>query len=382
MRKRILIDATTVTSIPDGLSIYIINVLKHLPDDAVAQFDFAVLADPDVERPDFWEVVRARGIGIVAAKIAPIGPKRDWQMSRWLKRHRGSYDLFHSTSNSYPTAMRGGVTTIHDVTFRRWFHNPGGIPGARYLATAYLSHVIRTALKRADRIITVSDATRREVASQFGASEAQLEKFRVTHLGWEHLLDYEGDGDEGIALPQAGYIFFLGSYRTHKNLKRTLEAFELAVPRLPAGKALLISGGSAKLSDGLKALIDRINAAGERVIFTGYASNAAIRRYYREADAFIFPSLAEGFGIPVLEAFHFGTPLLAAQTASIPEVAGDAALYFDPFDGTAIAEAMVRFYADPQLGPRLVEAGRRRLNDFSWKKTASQTALIYRECLS
>ena len=118
------------------------------------------------------------------------------------------------------------------------------------------------------------------------------------------------------------------------------------------------------------------------MVFTGYVSNACVSRLYREADAFIFPSLSEGFGLPVLEAFHYGTPLLCSNATSLPEVAGDAALYFDPHDAGAIADAIVRFYADPKLGPRLAEAGRRRLREFSWAKAARETVDLSRRCLS
>lgn len=382
MKKRVLIDASTVTSIPDGLSIYVIQLLKHFPDAAFDEFDFSILVDPALDRPEFWKVVDARRFGRIEASIAPIGPKRDWKMRQVLKRHRGEFDLFHSTSNGFPLTLKGHVATIHDITYRRWFHDPGGIPGARFLAMGYLNRVIGHAVRRADRIITVSESTRREVAAAFNPNSERLARFRPIHLGWEHLLDYPEAGPDAPALPEAGYLFFLGSYRVHKNLARTLEAFERALPELPPGKMLLISGGSAKLGGALRERIHRLNAHGERVRFTGYSSNADIRRFYEQADAFVFPSLAEGFGIPALEAFHFGTPLLAARTTSIPEVAGDAALYFDPEDVGQIAGAMTRIYADPALGRALVAKGREQLKHFTWARTAEQTLDVYRECLA
>lgn len=379
MKKRILIDASVVTSIPDGLSIYVVNLLKHLPAASFDDFDYALLVNPGFDRPDFRAAIEGRPFRIVEAPIAPIGPRRDWTMYRFLKRHAADYDLIHNTSNSYPLYMTGGVSTIHDVTFKSWFHNPGGVPGARHLASFYLSMVVRHCLRRADRIISVSHSTKEEIRRLFGATPAQLERVRVIHEGWEHLDDYKDE--EAFVRPAGGYIFFLGSYRVHKNLERLLEAFELAAPRIPADKALVISGSSDKLSDGLRDRIGRLNAAGERVRFTGYLSNAGVRNHYAHADAFIFPSLAEGFGIPILEAFYFETPLLAARTTSIPEVAGDAALYFDPSDARDIAEAIVRFYAEPDLGASLVARGRERMRQFSWAKAAAETVGVYRECL-
>lgn len=382
MKPRILIDASTVTAIPDGLSIYIINLLKHFPDVAFAEFDFSVLIQSDLDRPELRQVVEQRPFSVIERAIASIGPRRDLQLRRLLKEFRGRYDLVHSTSNTYPLAMRGGVATVHDVTFKTWFHDLRGIPGTRILPVAYMSHALRHALRRADRIVSVSASTKSEIGRLFRPRPAQLDKVRVVHLGWEHLLDYPATLQAGDPAPPGDYIFFLGSNRVHKNLARLLEAFEQAIPQLPEGKKLVISGSSAKLSPALKQRVDRLNAGGPRVIFTGFLSDAGVRAHYEKADLFIFPSLAEGFGIPILEAFHFGTPLLAARTTSIPEVAGDAALFFDPSDVAAIRDALIRFYAEPDLGPDLAARGRARLKAFSWRKTADETLTIYREALT
>lgn len=382
MRKRVLIDTSAITSVPDGLSIYIINLLKHLPEASWDELDFKVLIDPDVERADFLSVLQSRPFGRIEARLASIGPKRDWQMRQFLRSKGGEFDLFHSTSNNFPLAMRGGVATIHDITFRRWFHNPGGVPGTRQLAVSYLNRVIDHSIRHAAKVITVSESTRREIIDAYGTSAGETKRIRPIHLGWEHLLDYPEPAAGDVGLPPHGYLFFLGSNRVHKNLSGLLDAFEIALSRIPAGKMLLISGGSERISPSLQDQVNRLNSAGTRVRFTGLISNAEVRRHYERADAFIFPSLAEGFGIPVLESFHFGTPLLASRTTSIPEVAGDAALYFDPFEIGSIAETIVRFYADPTLAPALVERGRARLSRFSWVDTASQTVDVYRGCLS
>ena len=131
----------------------------------------------------------------------------------------------------------------------------------------------------------------------------------------------------------------------------------------------------------LRVSLDRLNANEQRVRFTGLLSNDCVGRYYRDADGFLFPSLAEGFGIPVLESFHYGTPLLCSRTAAIPEVAGDAAIYFDPFDARNIADAIVRLYNEPRIALENVRRGRERLKLFSWHKAAQETLTIYRNAL-
>lgn len=382
MKPRILIDASVVTDIPDGLSIYVVNLLRHLPAESFDEFDFTLLTVPGVDREDFGSAVAGRPFRMIEERVAPLGPRRDWDMHRFMKRHGKDFDLTHITSVGYPMLMRGGVWTVHDVTFKRWFHNPRDIPGAGRIAVAYLSAMVRTGFRRAQKVIVVSESTREEIRTLFNPPESLFAKIEVVHQGWEHLGDYRVEDCEDFQPAQAGYLFFLGSYRLHKNLGRLLEAFELAVDRIPPGKQLVISGGSSKLSGLMRDRIDRLNRDGERVRFTGLLSNACVARYYKEADAFLFPSLAEGFGIPALEAFNYGTPLLCSNVTAIPEVAGDAALYFDPFDVDSIADAIVRFYREPEAAAERVRRGRERLRLFSWDKTAVETLAVYRAALA
>jgi len=380
-RKRILIDASPVTDSVDGLSIYIVNLIKHLPPASSAEFEFTILLNPGVDWPDLAAAMRQLGIGELRARVAPIGPRRDWDMFRFLRRHRGAFDLVHITSNNYPFALKGGVCTIHDVTFKRWFDRKSRLPGWMPAARLYLSLVIGNALRRAQAVIAVSDSTRRELGMLFDPSPSAMEKIHVIHEGWEHLLDYEEGECPPFHFDGTGYLLFLGSYRVHKNLTTLLRAFRLAQERIPEDRILVISGSSGKLSADNREMIAEINAQRPRVVFTGYVPNACVPRLYRQADALIFPSLSEGFGLPVLEAFHYGTPVLCSDAASLPEVAGDAALYFDPRDPHAIAEAIVRFYREPALAERLAAAGEQRLRSFSWAKAARETLDVYRQCL-
>lgn len=129
-------------------------------------------------------------------------------------------------------------------------------------------------------------------------------------------------------------------------------------------------------------MIDDINKNGNRVMFTGYLSQACVDKYFVNADAYIFPSFSEGFGLGVLEAFYYKIPLLSSNTTSLPEIAGDAALYFDPFKPEDIAASIIRFYGNDTIASTLIERGKERLGHFSWKKTALQTVELYEKCLA
>jgi hypothetical protein len=124
MKKNILIDATTVTSQVDGLSHCIINLIKYLPAQSFDKFNYTVLINKGVKRKLLTELFYSTQINIIEAKIAPIGPKRDWDMFWFLLKYKKKFDLIHITSNNYPLALKNGVSTIHDITFKKYFDNP------------------------------------------------------------------------------------------------------------------------------------------------------------------------------------------------------------------------------------------------------------------
>ena len=374
---RILIDASSVTNHPDGLSTYIVQLLRYLPA-AAPDMRFTALLNPGVERHDLNEALAHGGVEVVYATTAAIGPRRDWHMLRHLRQMRGQFDLVHITAMTYPFALKGGVCTIHDLTYRKWFH---GRPLWRAAARFYLNIVIWNCVRNASAIIAVSAETKRDIAELLGISPETLTKATVIHEGWEHVRDADGGATLPDSLPSNDYLFFLGTNRAHKNLTNLLRAFGQALDRLPPNKLLVITGSSSKLDAVQTALVEQINSAGRRVVFTGFVSDPVVGELYRKADAFLFPSLKEGFGLPILEAYYHGTPLIAARAPAIPEVAGDGALYFDPLDVDSIADAILQFYANPSLGTEMVERGRQRLKQFSWTKAAAETVAVYRAAL-
>jgi glycosyltransferase involved in cell wall biosynthesis len=204
----------------------------------------------------------------------------------------------------------------------------------------------------------------------------------VIYEGWEHLIQNNED-PVNESLPQLShYLFYVGTTRLHKNIKNLLKAFQIACRDLPANIKLVISGNETYLDEEDKKNIALINGSGERIFFTGFVSKAVLEHLFRNADAFIFPSLSEGFGIPVLESFYFNKPLLCSNATSLPEIAGDAALYFDPEKPEDIAGMICKYYNDSGIGPALVAKGAERLKFFSWKKAAAETVALYSRVLN
>lgn len=374
MKKRILIDATTVTSITDGLSQYIINLLKNFPEEAFNEFDFSVLVNKGVDRKELWEVLNSGRFGIVESSIAPIGPKRDRDMFFFYRKNKKYFDTFHSTSNQYPLCIPNGIATIHDITFRFYFDKPWWTFRA---AQRYLNLVIKNSLKKAGSVIAVSHSTRNMLIDSYKVNKQISDKIEVIYEGWEHLVRDTPVKDE-TENEYGHYIFYVGTTRKHKNMKKLLKAFSIAKDSLPPDVNLVLSGSETYLDSEDAATIAKINEKTKRVIFTGYVAKEKLDSLFRHSDAFIFPSLCEGFGIPVLESFYFGKPLLCSNTTSLPEIAGDAALYFNPESTEDMAAAMIRFYENPAMAAELVEKGKRRLQDFSWKKAAAETIELYK----
>ena len=379
MKKRILIDATTVIDKADGLSTYIINLVKNLPEESFNIFDYTILMHPGPVRNELTSLLQDNKFKVIKYQVAPIGPKREWDMFWFLQKYRKSFDLFHSTSNYYPMFLKGGIATVHDITFRKYFNAP---KWSFNMAPRFLSFITRNGLYRAKAVIAVSDFTKQDLVASFNLNDKIKNKIQVIYEGWEHLMPAPNELIVNEVYPQyENYLFYVGTTRLHKNMKNLLKAFSLAKKSLAPGIKIVVSGNATYLDAEDKKNVDLINNDGERIIFTGFVSKNVLEQLFRNADAFIFPSLSEGFGIPVLESFYFKKPLLCSNTTSLPEVAGNAALYFNPADAENMAAVIIAFYKDPSLGAALIDKGTERLKLFSWKKTAVDTTELYKRVL-
>jgi glycosyltransferase involved in cell wall biosynthesis len=289
-----------------------------------------------------------------------------------LVRH--DVDLLHSLASSAPAhAPAAQVVTIHDVNYAI-------APQAHTaLMRAGQRVVVPLAARAADRIITVSEFARDAIVAELGVDRDQID---VVHNG--------GGLPVGPATPEpelrarlefgdAPFVLCVSARRPHKNLERLVAA----VGRLRAQPApLLVVPGYPTPFD---AELERVAAAhgvGGRVRLLRWVDDADLEGLYRAAAVFVFPSLAEGFGLPVLEAMARGVPVLCARASSLPEVAGDAARYFDPLDTDAIVAALDKLLANPDEAARLARAGPERARRFTWERAAQGTLASYERTLA
>jgi glycosyltransferase involved in cell wall biosynthesis len=239
---------------------------------------------------------------------------------------------------------------------------------------------VRRTARRAAQIITVSEYSRQDIVKTYGIAEdditvtpeAASETF--TRITDENNLQTVRE-HYGI---ENDYILSLGSIQPRKNLVRLIEAYSLLRRLHPGGKLpqLVLAGRRGWLdNETLRAAeADNVSPA---IRFTGYVADEHLSALYSGATCFVYPSYFEGFGLPILEAMKCGTPVIAGDRTSIPEVTGEAALLFDPFDSSSLVEALKRVLGDSEFRQTLSARGLQRASEFHWKKTARLTLTAY-----
>ncbi len=289
---------------------------------------------------------------------------------------RAKVDLVHSLASTAPLwGPFKRVTTVHDLIYARYPEAHGGLRdrGMRLLVPA--------AVRRSDRVIAISKSTRDDIVELLGAS---VERIDVVPNGL-------GTVRRAEPLPQSEVrarfdligkrvALSLSAKRPHKNLLVLIEALA-SIP--PEHRPVLVLPGYPTWHEGqLRARAEELGVDRD-VRFLDWVSGAELEGLWEVADVFVFPSLYEGFGLPVLEAMARGVPVACSDAASLPEVAGDAALLFDPHDERAIATAIETLLSqDESARARMVEAGIARAAQFTWQRTARGTLDSYARALA
>lgn len=288
-------------------------------------------------------------------------------------------DIFHVTDYRVVRMDCPVVASLHDalpIKHPEWCN-----PRLRALK----NWLQAKAARKADHVIALSHFAIEELVECFGIDQRRVS---VVPCGVDQeWLDAPAPQAVQATLDayglQAGYFFFVGTLQPRKNVERLLEAY-LALPApVRAERGLVIVGAPGARSDALVAAIKAAQAAGENLVWLDrLTDHGQLRHLYAGAGVFVFPSLYEGYGIPVLEAFASNLPVVASNTTSLPEVAGDAALLVDPLDSGAIGDAMRILATDNVARARCIAAGRARAEQLTWQNTARLTAEVYRAVLS
>jgi len=269
---------------------------------------------------------------------------------------------------------RRSVVTVHDLGFLYY-------PEAHTRAqNAYLRWTTRFNGRSAARVVADSEATRRDLIRHYRVDAG---KITVIYPGRDESVAQVTDRDVlselrvrlGLA---ERYLLYVGTLHPRKNLVRLVEAFAGALAGLDTGTQLILAGQKGWLYDEALARVEQLGLTG-RVLFPGYVAAGDLPALMSGATAFLFPSLYEGFGFPVIEAMACGVPVVCSNASSLPEVAGDAALLVDPLDTAALSQAIRRIATDEPLRQELVGRGWQQVTRFSWRRCAEQVLDVLQE---
>jgi glycosyltransferase involved in cell wall biosynthesis len=291
----------------------------------------------------------------------------------------GSVDVFHGPSFELLPGISGkAVVTIHDLMF---LSNPGLLPEK---TVEIFNYRLKRSLQKADRFIAVSEFTKSELQDRCNIPSSRIS---VVYNGVGREFSTIKSAEKAGALREKfgiknRYLLYFGNVEPKKNIMRIIEAFNILKNSERIEHDLVIAGRKS-YADYYEKLIKRIRELGlkGRVFFTGTVHPYEAPLLYKGADVFIFPSLYEGFGIPVLEAMACGIPVVASNIAPIKEVCGDAAILVNPLNSEETASGMLSVLSDSSVKDRLIKAGLARVSGFTWEKTAKNTLSIYEDLL-
>jgi glycosyltransferase involved in cell wall biosynthesis len=283
--------------------------------------------------------------------------------------------VFHAPHYVLPIGVRSrSVVTIHDCIHLMF---PQYLPNRA--AYAYARGAMWSAARKSDRILTVSEASKRDILHFFNVSP---EKIVVVYNGIDERFSIQPSIEEIARVRERfqldhGFVLYAGTIKPHKNLVRLIEAFAaLRKGEFEELKLLIIGDEISKLPALRRAV--HSHKLHKHVRFLGFLPDETLAALYRLAAVFVFPSLYEGFGLPPLEAMASGTPVVTSNVSSLPEVAGDAAILVDPYDVSSIVDGVRRVLTDPVLADELRQKGLARARDFSWERSVARTHDIYR----
>jgi glycosyltransferase involved in cell wall biosynthesis len=353
-----------------GIHGYIYNTLAHLA--AVAPADW-----------QFTAMVGARsthhlpGIHLRHAHLDTESPLRRILWEQALQPAQlGAFDLVHALAFVSPLLLtKPSIVTVYDLSF---VHYPQVLSTARRL---YLRLFTRISCRRARRIIAISRSTAQDVATHL---HIPADRIDVAVPGYDHTVYRPLPTAEVAAFRQQHHLperfwLFLGTLEPRKNLVTLLTAYAALPPsqRLP----LVLAGGKGWDYDPIFAAIDRYNLVRD-VLLPGYLPLEDLPYWYNSAEVFLYPSVFEGFGLPVLEAMGCGTPVIVSDTSSLPEAAGTAGRLVPPLDVNAWTTALRQAYQDAEWRRQAAERGLQEVQSFTWGQTAEATIASYQQAMT
>jgi glycosyltransferase involved in cell wall biosynthesis len=370
-KSKIAINATFGHENPTGLGVYTRELVLELLK-AKCDYDFTVYSSSPALKKRYPEKVTR-----VSPLTSPtLGFTGHLMRILWQQTLLPFKSQRQKTSLVYSTVPEGilfspvkQIITMHDILPIKY---PEMYPRMKY----HFYYTVPLLLKKSQAVICTSENTKKDVAARYAVKDKPL---YVVYEGFNRQRFYPRE--KGVVQKRYGlgnYLLYIGDMRPYKNLERSLEAFA----RLNRTDLVFVIGGEKDplFYRSIEKKVDGLLLK-DKVIFLGYVPEEDLPHLYSEAEAFVFPSLYEGFGLPPLEAMACGCPVVASNAASLPEVCGDAVQYVDPYDVENIARGVHEVLTNEVMRQNLKAKGLERAKLFSWERSAQEHLKIFEECL-
>lgn len=302
------------------------------------------------------------------------------QTRLWRIMEKEKTDVMHFTNFNVPIFFtRKFVVTIHDMT--QWTH-PGHLARRSFFRKLAFRSVFGSGVKRAERIITVSNHSKEQIAKKYAGLEKKID---VVYLGLDDI--FQNSKNYGIIDVLKSkyritkpYLFYIGVFREHKNIPGLLRAFAILREKHGLDMQLFLGGDLRYKDPGIDAELKRENMR-DSVIMPGFIPQEELPALYHGAAITVIPSFNEGFGLNALESLECGTAVAASNTTSVPEILGNACMYFNPENTEEMVQVLRRMIQDEALRSHLVHSGQGRVKRYRWSRCAQETLNIYNDVL-
>jgi glycosyltransferase involved in cell wall biosynthesis len=366
--KKTILNATIINDKPTGLGVYTQNVINRLFLDR----DSTVICNKKSYLSDV-EIDSLVELSIPKSRFAFI--KRRLLVNSYLKKNIDDIELIYSpTQHINYIKGKKHIITIHDLI-------PLKYPKGRIHQTFYYKYIIKRYIRKVDKIITVSENTKNDVVKYYNIEPSRV---KVIYNGFDKTDII--NRDKSIEIIQNKYnlkdfILIVGINYKYKNLESVIKAYNEIKDEID-NKIVIVGNYNISYGKQLINLVKKLKIE-DKVIFTGYVDEEEKHLFYQSAKVFIYPTLYEGFGLPILEAMSNEVPVICSSTSSIPEVAGDAAIYINPNNIDDIKDKMVKAINMGDMDKNdIIKKGKERVKHFSWSKCAKEVQDTINELLS
>jgi glycosyltransferase involved in cell wall biosynthesis len=382
---KVCLDATPIRDKPSGVGVYTLNLIKALDQlQESEKFKLDIYFQPTFKN---WlsrnfspnELIQSYSPHCLPIPVTVTNAliKFPNPLLAYFSRSLDRPDVVHGTDHFvYPNPTSRNIMTIHDLTFVKY---PEYVPK---IVKTYLER-IKNCLKFTDAIITFSENTKRDLVELLKIAPNkiyvtyQASRYRADYLTEQQIEELKVSFSYDFNKP---YFLFVSTLEPRKNVISLIQAFNYLKQKYKIEHQLVLIGQTGWK---YQPILQAINQSPYRsdIHHLNYLSDDLVALFYSQAEAFIYPSFYEGFGLPVLEAMTLGAPVITSNGSSLPEITGDTALLINPNDSMELAGAMLNLIGDRVLRDNLIFKGKEQASKFSWKKTAQSTLNVYRSVI-